>query len=90
MVPAMVYFLSMDQHTAQGTSLLAIIPTALIGAGIYSMNGNVNLNYVFWVASGGLAGAYLGSYFACRFSEKTLKLVYAFFIIAVGIKMIFA
>lgn len=88
MVPAMVYFLSMDQHTSQGTSLLAIIPTALIGSVIYAHNGNMNLDYVFWIALGGLIGAHAGSFFALKFSEKTLKTIYAVFLIFVGMKMI--
>lgn len=88
MVPAMVYFLSMDQHKSQGTSLLAIIPTALIGSLIYAYNGNINWHYVFWIALGGLIGAHAGSFFALRFSEKTLKIIYAAFLMFVGMKMV--
>lgn len=88
MVPATVYFLSMDQHKSQGTSLLAIIPIALVGALIYAHNGNINWHYVFWIALGGLIGANAGSFFALRFSEKTLKTIYAVFLIFVGIKMV--
>lgn len=88
MVPAMVYFLSMGQHKAQGTSLLAIIPIALVGSLIYAHNGNINWYYVFWIALGGLIGAHAGSFFALKFSEKTLKAIYAVFLIFVGMRML--
>lgn len=87
MVPAMVYFLSMSQHKAQGTSLLAIIPTALVGATSYAAQGYMNMNFVIWIAIGGFFGAFIGSSWAGKISEKRLKIVYAVFLVIVGIKM---
>ncbi len=88
-MPAMVYFLSMDQHRAQGTSLAVIIPTALAGTFVYGLTGHVDLNVALWVALGGTAGAYLGSFSAGKLSEKSLKTIYAFFLLVIGIKMFF-
>lgn len=87
MVPAMVYFLSMTQHKAQGTSLAVIIPTAAVGALYYGRAGYINLHYVIWLSIGSFAGAYLGSFWAGKLSERSLKIIYAVFMIAVGIKM---
>ncbi len=89
LVPAMVYFLGMSQHKAQGTSLAVIIPTALAGAFIYGSSGHIDMNITVWVALGGAAGAYMGSFAAGRLSEKNLKTIYAFFLLFVGVKMFF-
>lgn len=89
MVPAMVYFLGMTQHKSQGTSLLAIIPTAVIGASIYSFNGHMDLNIAVWIAIGGFCGGYFGSFFAGKISEHNLKLMYAALLMIVGVKMFF-
>ena len=89
MVPAMVMILNMGQHEAQGTSLLAIVPTAIVGALIYAAYGNFNTTIAIWLAIGGMAGSYGGSFLAGRIPEKTLKVIYSMFLIIVGVKMWF-
>lgn len=42
MVPAMVLLLGYDQHLAEGTSLLVIIPTAAVAAYAHYRNGYVH------------------------------------------------
>ncbi|MFA5104535.1 MAG: sulfite exporter TauE/SafE family protein [Candidatus Margulisiibacteriota bacterium] len=89
LVPALVYLLGMSQHKAQGTSLAVIIPTALAGTFYYGFSGHIDPNVAVWVALGGTAGAYMGSFAAGRISEKNLKTIYAVFLLLVGIKMFF-
>lgn len=88
MVPAMIYFLGMSQHRSQGTSLFVIIPTAIVGAWVYSLNGNVPLNSVLWIVIGSMTGAFAGSFFANRISEKALKITYGIFMLAIGAKFL--
>ena len=40
-VPGLVFFLSLSQHQAEATSLLAIVPVAIIGAYQHDRYGNV-------------------------------------------------
>jgi len=89
LVPALVYFFDMSQHKSQGTSLFIIIPTAFIGAYMYSLQGHMDLNIAVWVAIGGFAGGYFGSFFAGRLSERSLKLMYMALLMVVGVKMLF-
>ncbi len=89
MVPAMVFVFGMNQHDAQGTSLFAIIPTAVAGSIIYSMQQNINVHAALWLAIGGMLGGYAGSMLAGKISQKQLKIVYATFILFVGVKMWF-
>jgi uncharacterized protein len=60
MVPGMVLFLDMTQHAAEGTSLLVIIPTALVGAFTLWRRGYVMVGMAAILGAGGIAGALIG------------------------------
>ncbi|WP_038057590.1 sulfite exporter TauE/SafE family protein [Thermus amyloliquefaciens] len=77
MVPAMVLILGMDQHTAQGTSLLAMVPASLVGAYTHHRLGNVDALLVPGLVPGVLLGTFLGGEAAHFLPEATLRLVFA-------------
>jgi len=60
MIPAMVIFVGLDQHTAQGSSLLTMVPTGIIGAWTHFHLGNVRTNLLAAMIAGVMIGAYLG------------------------------
>lgn len=60
MVPAMVLLLGMPQHTAQGTSLLAMVPASLVGAHTHLRLGNVDQDLALGLVPGVLVGTFLG------------------------------
>jgi uncharacterized membrane protein YfcA len=83
-VPGLVLFVGLSQVDAEATSLLAIVPTALVGAWRQSHYGNVR-----WrdgVALGVLAagGAAAGSVLANILPERTLQLAFAGLLIAIA------
>jgi len=82
MVPAVVFFLGLDQKLAQGISLLVIIPVAMAGALIHSTKGNVDLKRGKWLALGGVGGGVLGGNLACRFPSGVLQLLFGAFMLA--------
>ena len=74
LVPALVYLLTMDQHVAQGTSLLILLPPVGLGAlREYWRQGNVNLRAGVLCAVGFLVGGYLGGLVAVPLSSHQLK-----------------
>ena len=74
LVPAMVYLLRMDQHTAQGTSLFILLPPTGLGALItYWKRGQVDLRAGILCALGMLTGGYLGSQIAVPMASKNLE-----------------
>ncbi|WP_135256649.1 sulfite exporter TauE/SafE family protein [Thermus caldilimi] len=77
MVPAMVLVLGMDQHTAQGTSLLAMVPASLVGAYTHYRLGNVDTLLAPGLVPGVLLGTFLGGEAAHFLPEATLRLVFA-------------
>lgn len=74
LVPAMVHLLHMDQHLAQGTSLLVLLPPIGLGAlRQYWKAGNVDLRTGLFCALGMILGAYIGGTIAVPLSTHVLK-----------------
>jgi uncharacterized membrane protein YfcA len=88
MVPAMVLLLGFDQHVAQGTSLLVIIPAALSGSFTHYRNGRLFLRDAAMLAAGGVVGAVLGSIFALSIDDEILRRLFAVFIIVSAVRML--
>ena len=84
MVPAMVLLAGFNQHTAQGTSLLAMIPAGGVGAFTHWRLGNVKSDLLPGLVPGILIGTYLGGSLAHILSEGTLRMVFAFVLIWTG------
>lgn len=86
LVPAMVYLLRMDQHMAQGTSLLILLPPVGLGALIaYWKRGQVDLRAGILCALGMLTGGYLGSVIAIPLASRNLKGLFGCFLMLVAI-----
>ena len=74
LVPALVYFLHMDQHLAQGTSLFILLPPIGLGAlREYWKQGQVDLIAGILCAAGMLLGAYAGSLVALPMPSRHLQ-----------------
>ena len=85
LVPAMVYLLHMDQHMAQGTSLLILLPPVGLGALIaYWKRGQVDLRAGILCALGMLMGGYLGSLVAIPLASRNLKGLFGCFLMLVA------
>jgi len=59
-VPGLVIFLNLSQHQAEATSLLAIVPVALVGAYDHDRHGNVHRRDALLLGVLSLAGAAAG------------------------------
>jgi len=91
MIPAMVYFLGVDQHTAQGTSLAVMLPPiGLFAAYNYYKEGQVNFWYAVIIAISFMVGGYFGSKLALTLPEQLMKKIFAIFLILVALKLIFS
>ncbi len=72
MVPLMV-LTGMPQHLAQGTSLVAIVPTALVGASAHRRRGYLETRTVIPLAIGGLIGGFVASMVALELDAALLQ-----------------
>ena len=84
-VPAMVLLLGVDQHTAQGVSLGAIIPTVITGMLMHHSMGHVEFRVAKWVGLGAIAGGVAGASLAGGLSPCVLKLVFGGFILVTAV-----
>ena len=88
MVPAMVLLFSFDQHTAQGTSLLVIIPAAAAGSVTHYRQGRLVVGGALALAAGGVIGALIGSTTALTLDDGLLQRLFALFLIAMAIRLL--
>ena len=88
MVPAMVLIMGLDQHVAQGTSLLVIIPAAALGSFTHQRHGRLALRDAAAMAVGGVLGAVLGSVTALSLDDQLLRRLFAILILAVAVRLL--
>jgi uncharacterized protein len=94
-VPALVYFIGMNQHTAQGTSLgLIMLPVGILGFLQYystcKTNGHpIDFKIIGILAIGFVLGSFFGSKISLGLSVATVKKVFACLLILIAIKMLF-
>jgi uncharacterized membrane protein YfcA len=80
-VPIMTVGFRMAQPLAQGTSLAAIIPTALVGGITHLRQGNVRLDAAIWLGSGGAIGAAVGALIAVEVPGTLLARIFGVFLL---------
>jgi len=89
LVPALVYLRAMDQHLAQGTSLLLQLPPIGIGAlYVYWKNGNVDMRAGLVCALGFLLGGYLGSWLALGIASRDLRGLFGIFLMGAAVLLL--
>ncbi|HOI33203.1 MAG TPA: sulfite exporter TauE/SafE family protein, partial [Bacteroidales bacterium] len=87
-IPALIFILHMDQHTAQGTSLAIMLPPiGLLAAYNYYKAGALNLQYALIIAGAFFIGGYLGSKFALSIPLDTLRKIFAIVLLVIALKM---
>jgi hypothetical protein len=85
MVPLLTWA-GFTQKQAQGTSLSATVPLALISATIYAAAGSVNLHSAIPLALGGVIGAYIGTALVRRFSNRLLYQLFNIMLLLIAIR----
>jgi uncharacterized membrane protein YfcA len=89
-VPAMIYFMGMGQHAAQGTSLAMMLPPiGALAVWNYYKEGAVDMKAAMILALGFIIGGYLGSKLSLRLDETKVKFVFGLFMVLVAVRMTF-
>ena len=87
LVPMMVFLVGVPQHTAQGISLLVIIPTALTGLWRFHQQGIVKYKVAALLALGAVVGALASSDLVQTIPPETLRRFFGVFVICMGLRM---
>ena len=88
LVPLLTSYFAVDQHMAHGTSLAVVIPTAIMGAAVYSYHGTMNVGLAAQLAVGGVIGAAIGARMMKKIPAAQLKRMFGIMLILVGIRMV--
>ncbi len=83
-VPGLVLFIGLNQHHAEATSLLAIVPVALVGTYRQDRYGNVRRNDALLIGVLSIAGVAGGVVLANTLSGATLRDAFAALILLIA------
>jgi uncharacterized membrane protein YfcA len=85
-VPTLVLGFGLAQRVAQGTSLVAILPTAAVGAITHYRHGNVDLRAAGWMAAAGVPVALIGAALALWLPVRVLAGLFGLFLVLAAIR----
>jgi uncharacterized membrane protein YfcA len=87
-VPALTFWLAVEEHEAHGTCSAVVLPTALISAWLYARQGYVNWMLALNLGIGGAAGALVGAAVMPHLSPVWLRRVFAVTALVAGWQML--
>jgi uncharacterized protein len=88
-VPLLTLVLGFGQRLASGTSLTAILPTAVAGSVGYLLQGQVNWGVAIALAVGAIAGSLVGSWLLQRISQGVLRWMFIAFQVVMAVRLFF-
>ena len=90
LVPMLTSWCAVAQHLEHGASLAGVIPTAMMGASIYSRHGTMDVALAAKLAVGGVIGAAIGARVMKKIPAAQLKRLFGIMLILVGIRMVWS
>ena len=85
LIPFLVLVAGQTQHVAQGTTLLAIIPAALLATFLHHRRMTLSLRRTCLLGGGGIVGALAGANLGLSLQEQTLRSVFAIVLLAIAV-----
>ena len=86
-VPALALVLGLSQVSAEATSLLAIVPVAILGTWQQRNTGDVHLRDAFIIGIGSVVTAVLAALAASAMPEDILKWLFAAFMLVIAVRI---
>lgn len=87
-VPFLTLVADVPQHAAEATSLLVVLPTAVAASVVLQRRGIGDLRTALRFGAFGAAGGVAGALLALELSGHTLRLVFAAFVAAIGLRLV--
>ena len=88
MVPFLTLAVGMSQHQAEATSLLVVLPTAIVASVVLRRGGIGDLGVGLRIGLLGTVGGVLGALLAMALPGHVLRLVFACFLALVAVRLI--
>ena len=88
MVPFLTLAVGMSQHAAEATSLLVVLPTAIVASLVLQRRGVGDLGVGLRIGLLGAGGGVLGALLALALPAHVLKIVFALFLALVAVRLV--
>ena len=88
MVPFLTLAVGMSQHEAEATSLLVILPTAVVASLVLRRKGVGDLSVALRFGLLGAGGGVLGALLALALPGHFLRIVFALFLAVVAVRLV--
>ncbi|MCO5316093.1 MAG: sulfite exporter TauE/SafE family protein [Solirubrobacterales bacterium] len=88
MVPFLVLAVGLTQQEAQATSLLVVLPTAVVATWSLHRSGVVDLRKALKIGLSGIVGSVAGAALALHLPGQVLKICFAILLVIVGVKLL--
>jgi uncharacterized protein len=89
LVPLLIVFVGFTQRRASGTSLAAVLPTAVSGMIAYAAHGSVDWTAGALLAAGAVVGSLLGTWLLHHTHHLVLRWLFVAFLLLVAARMFF-
>ena len=87
-IPGMVLLLDVEQHTAQGVALSAMLITALVATFVHYRQKNVNVRIAALIIPTALGFSFLGAWVAGVVTSEWLTRIFALALLLIGFRML--
>ncbi len=88
MVPFLTLAVGMSQHAAEATSLLVVLPTAIVASFFLQRKSVGDLKLALRIGVLGAAGGVVGALLALALPGHVLKVVFALFLALVAVRLL--
>ena len=88
MVPFLTLVAGVSQHAAQATSLLVVLPTAIVASVTLHRKGVGDLPLALRFGALGAVGGILGALLALALPGHTLRIIFALFLAGVAVRLV--
>jgi uncharacterized membrane protein YfcA len=88
MVPFLTLAAGMSQHSAEATSLLVVLPTAIVGSLVLRRRGIGDLGLALRFGALGAAGGIVGALLALALPGHVLRIMFACFLLLVSVRLV--
>lgn len=88
-VPLLISACGFLRKNAHATALSGMLPTCLVSAIVYAVNGNFDFKVILPVTIGFTSGGVLGAFLLSKLKENWIKYVFCAILIFAGIKLAF-
>jgi uncharacterized membrane protein YfcA len=88
MVPFLVLAVGLSQHAAQATSLVVVLPTAIVASWALQRRGVGDLRLAFRMGLVGMLGSVAGTFLALSLPGHVLRLCFAALMVVVAVRLL--